>query len=146
MQIQRNIIFELFPLWIRTNGDVNDHWNLRSGQWGSPPRYARCRGDVSASMLQIRKRERVQKPMGHKSGKRKVQGRKRNPNPNFLVLISSGGVGVFHVKGWEPKSSVCPSRPRETNISGGMSQDSCRDIRGRPRSLRKKSLCSICGP
>ena len=36
------------------------------------------------------------------------QGRKRIPNPNFLVWISSGGVGVFHVKGWGPKSSVCP--------------------------------------
>ena len=38
-------------------------------------------------------------------------GKQKNPNPNFLVWISSaGGVGVFHVKGWGPKSSVCPSR------------------------------------
>ena len=35
---------------------------------------------------------------------------KRNPNTNFLVpWISSGGLRVFHVKGWRPKSSVCPS-------------------------------------
>ena len=33
----------------------------------------------------------------------KHQGRKRNPNPNFLVRISSGGMGVFHVKGWGAK-------------------------------------------
>ena len=42
------------------------------------------------------------------------QGRKMNPNPNFLVRIFSGGVGVFRVKGWAPKSSVCPSKARET--------------------------------
>ena len=41
------------------------------------------------------------------------QGRRRNLNPNFLVRISSGGVGVFHLKGWGPKSSVCPSKPTE---------------------------------
>ena len=34
------------------------------------------------------------------------QGRERNPNPNFLVRISSGGAGFFHVKGWGPKRSV----------------------------------------
>ena len=44
------------------------------------------------------------------------QGRKTNPNPNFLIHISLGGVGVFHVKGWGPKSSVCPSKPREPNF------------------------------
>ena len=32
-----------------------------------------------------------------------TQGRKRNPNPNFVVRISLGGVGVFHGKGWGPK-------------------------------------------
>ena len=31
---------------------------------------------------------------------------KKEPKPNFLVRISSGGVGVFHVKRWGPKSSV----------------------------------------
>ena len=43
----------------------------------------------------------------------------RDPNPNFLVRIFSGGVGVFHVKAWGPKSSVCPSKPRETKLFGG---------------------------
>ena len=32
---------------------------------------------------------------------------------------SSVGVGVFHVKGWGPKSSVCPSNPRKTKFFGG---------------------------
>ena len=73
------------------------------------------------------------------------QGRKRNPNPNFLVRISSGGVGVFHVKGWGPKSSVCLSKPGETKLFGGISRDVCRDIPGAPESL-KKYLCSILVP
>ena len=34
---------------------------------------------------------------------RTYQERKRNPKPNFLIQIFSGGVGVFHVKGWGPE-------------------------------------------
>ena len=30
--------------------------------------------------------------------------------------------GVLHVKGWGPKSSVCPSKPRETKLFGGISR------------------------
>ena len=45
-----------------------------------------------------------------------MSGKERNPNPNFLVRISSGGVGVFHVKGWGAKTSVCPSKPGETKL------------------------------
>ena len=55
-------------------------------------------------------------------------GKKRSTNPNFWVRISSGGVGVFHVKGWRPKSSVCPSKPRETKFLGGIFRDYYRDI------------------
>ena len=37
---------------------------------------------------------------GKNSARREgFQGRKRNPNPNFLVWIFSGGVGVFHMNG-----------------------------------------------
>ena len=77
------------------------------------------------------------------------QGRRRNPNPNFCfwVRISSGGVGVFHVKGWGPKSSVCASNPRETKLLGGLSRDSCRDIPGAPEKFEKKmfvfNFCSL---
>ena len=37
---------------------------------------------------------------------------------DLLVRISSGGMGVFHVKGWGPKSLVSPStsKPRETKL------------------------------
>ena len=74
------------------------------------------------------------------------QGRKRNPNPNFLVRISSGGVGVFRANGWGPKSSVCRSKPRETKLLGGLSRDFCRDIPELPEKFEKKKLCSIFGP
>ena len=37
-----------------------------------------------------------------------------------------------------PKSSVCPSKPRETKLFGGISRDFGRDIPGAPESLREK--------
>ena len=72
-----------------------------------------------------------------------MQGRKKNTNPNLLVWMSSSGVGVFHVKGWGPKSWVYPSKPRENKpfLAG------CPGIsRGCPKSLRKKGLCSFLFP
>ena len=66
------------------------------------------------------------------------QGRKRNPNTNFLVRILSGGVGVFHVKGWGPKSSGCPSKPREIKLFGGIFRDFAGTSRACSKSLRKK--------
>ena len=42
------------------------------------------------------------------------------------------------MKGWGPKSSVCPSKPRESNFLGGISRDFARISRWRPKSLRKK--------
>ena len=65
----------------------------------------------------------------------------QNPNLNFLVRIFSGGVGVFHVKGWGPKSSVCPSKPGKPNFFGGISRDFAGISRRCPKSLRKKHLC-----
>ena len=63
-----------------------------------------------------------------------VQAQKKNPNLNFWVRIFSGGVGVFHVKGWGPKSSVCPSKPREWRDIPGF----CRDIPEAPEKFEKK--------
>ena len=48
--------------------------------------------------------------------------------------------------GWGPKSSVCPSKPGKSNIFGRISRDFARISRRHPKSLRKKGLCSICGP
>ena len=66
--------------------------------------------------------------------------RKRNSNPNFLVSMSSRGVGVFHVKGRGPKSSVCPSnsKPRETKLFGGMSRNFWWAGEGVPEKFEKK--------
>ena len=74
------------------------------------------------------------------------QARKRNPNPNFLVRISSGGVGVFHVQGWGPKSFLCPSNPRETKLFWRDIPGFFAGYPGCPKSLRQKSLCSILVP
>ena len=74
------------------------------------------------------------------------QGRKKNPNPNFSVRMFSGGVRVFHVKGWGPKSSVCPSKARETKLFAGISRDFAGISRGRPKSMRKRGVCSILVP
>ena len=47
------------------------------------------------------------------------QARKRNPNPNFWVRISSGGVGVFHLKGWGPKVQYVPqNHGNQTFLAG----------------------------
>ena len=75
-----------------------------------------------------------------------LKARKTNPNPNFWVRIFSGRVGVFHVNGWGPKSSIRPSKPGKSNFLGGISRDFAGISRGRPKSLRKKSLCSISVP
>ena len=62
---------------------------------------------------------------------------------SFLVLMSSAGVGVFHVKGWLPKSSICPSKPRETKLfdgNHGISRDFAWDIPGMPDKFEKKEF------
>ena len=70
----------------------------------------------------------------------------QSTNLNFWVRIFSGGVGVFHVKGWGPKSSVCLSKPGKSNFFGGTSRDFARISWRSPKSLRKKSFCSTFGP
>ena len=62
------------------------------------------------------------------------QARKRNPNLNFLIQIFSGGVGVSHVEGWGPKSSVCPSKSGKPNFFGGISRDFAGISQRRPKS------------
>ena len=73
-------------------------------------------------------------------------GTKKEPKPKLLSPDISGGVSVFHVMGWGPKKFVCPSKPRESNLFGGISRDFAGISRKRPKSLRKKCLGSIFGP
>ena len=70
----------------------------------------------------------------------KNQARKKGTNPNIWVRIFSGGVGVFHTKGWGPRSSVCPSKPGKSNFLGGISRDFAGISRRCPKSLRKKKF------
>ena len=65
---------------------------------------------------------------------------KKNPNPNFWVRIFSGGVGVFDVKGWGPKSSG-PLKTGKSNSFGGISRDFGGISRERLKSLRKIKVC-----
>ena len=44
------------------------------------------------------------------------------------------------MKGWGPKSSVCPSKPRETKCFGGISRDFRRDIPGVPEKFEKRKF------
>ena len=82
------------------------------------------------------------------------QGRETNPNPNFLVRISLGGAGVFHVKGVGAKKFGMSLETREIKLFfggisrdfGGISRDFGGISQGCPKSLRKKSLCSILAP
>ena len=66
---------------------------------------------------------------------------KKITNPNFWVRISSGGVGVFQVKGWGSKSLVCPpSKARKSNFFGGISRDCCRNIPVAPEKFEKEKV------
>ena len=50
------------------------------------------------------------------------------------------------MKGWGPKSSVCPSKPMETKLFGGMSRDLAGISRVCPKSLRKKVCVQFSSP
>ena len=77
-----------------------------------------------------------------------VSGKKNEPKPKlFWSGYLRGGVGVFHVGGGGgPKSSIRPSKPRETKLLGGKSQDFCRDFPGAPEKFEKKKFVVIFGP
>ena len=42
------------------------------------------------------------------------------------------------MKGWGPKSSICPSKPGKSNFFGGISRDFAGISQRCPKSLRKK--------
>ena len=69
----------------------------------------------------------------------KTSVKKKEPKPKLLVRISSGGVGIFHVKGWGPKSWVCPSKLRKAKLFGGISRDFA-GYPGGPKNVEKKKF------
>ena len=105
----------------------------------------RWRGERRTGRSAARRGEEEQEKCEKECGS--FQARKRNPNPNYLVRISSGGVGVFHAEGVGAKKF---GMSFETQGN----QTFWRDIPGflagisrrRPKSLRTKSSCSIFGP
>ena len=74
-------------------------------------------------------------------GKRDRKARKRNPNLNFLVRMFSGGVGVFHVKGWGPKKFGLSLKTRETKLFWRDLPGCCRDIPEVPKKFEIKKVC-----
>ena len=61
----------------------------------------------------------------------------RQEKGSQVAGLSSGGVGVFHVKGWRPKSSVCPLKPKEPKLICGISGSLCSDLPGMPEKFEK---------
>ena len=63
---------------------------------------------------------------------------------NLIGVEFSGGVGVFHMKGWGPKSSVCPSKPGKSNIFAGIYPRILLGYPGGARKVREKNVCVQC--
>ena len=75
----------------------------------------------------------------------RFSGTRKGTNPNFRVRIFAGGVGVFHMNGWGPKNSVCPSKPGKSNFWAGYPGIFARKSWGCPkRSLAPRCLIFGC--
>ena len=77
------------------------------------------------------------------------QGRKRNPNPNFLVRIifgGGGGGGDLPREGVGQKVRYVLRNAGKPNFLAGYPGICCRDIPGVPEKFESKSLCSILLP
>ena len=69
-----------------------------------------------------------------------LQARKKSTNQNFRVRIFTCGVGVFHVKGWGPKRSACPSKPGKSIFLGRDIPGFGWDILAVPEKFEKKKF------
>ena len=74
-----------------------------------------------------------------------IPARKKSTNPSFRVRIFSGGVWVFHMKGWGPKSSVCPSKPGNQTLGRDI-PGFCLDILAVPERFEKKVSVQFWAP
>ena len=74
-----------------------------------------------------------------------IKEEKGTQTQTFWSRYFSVGVGVFHVNGWGPKSSICPSKPGKSNFFGGISRDFA-GISRRCWKVWEKSLCLIVVP
>ena len=90
--------------------------------------------------------EHLLEPLQGKGPFRFNQPSKRSTNSNFWLRIPSGGVGVFHVNGWGPKSSACPQNPGKQTFGQdipGFLPGYPSGAQWRPKSSRKTMLYSI---
>ena len=69
---------------------------------------------------------------------------KKEHKPKLLGPDIFRGVGIFHMKGWWPKSPRMSLETRETKLSGRDIQGFCRDIPAVPEKLEKiKSVLNL---
>ena len=67
-----------------------------------------------------------------------LSGKRKEPKPKLFGLdIFSWGGGL--PREGVPKTSECPSKPRENKLLGGLSRDFWRDIPGAPEKFEKKT-------
>ena len=85
--------------------------------------------------------QKEKKKNTHERKNPQTQGRKRNPNLNFLVRIFSGGVGVFHVNGVGAEKLGMSLETRETKRFWRDIPGFCRDIPAVPEKFEKKKVC-----
>ena len=67
-------------------------------------------------------------------------GMKKQPKSKLLSPDIFRRGGVFHVKGWGPKSSVCLLKPGKSNFFWRDVPGFCRDIPGAPEKFEKKTF------
>ena len=75
-----------------------------------------------------------------------IRGEKGTQTQTFWSRYLRVRWGVLHVKGRGPKSLVCPSKPRETNIFSGISRDFAGISRVCPKSWRKEVCVQFLSP
>ena len=103
----------------------NDQLKIK-GFFGGICDFYRCRLEILAKLVNI------------SVGMVDCQGRKKEPKPKLC------GPDIFGWAGWGPKSSVCPSKHRETKLFSGISRDFWLDIPGAPEKLEKKNCVHFC--
>ena len=65
---------------------------------------------------------------------------KKEPKPKVLSPDIPSGGGVFHMNGWGPKSSVCPSKPGKIKLFWRDIPGFCWDIPAAPEKFEKKKF------
>ena len=103
-------------------------------------KFPKCRKIVSSMTKFRRGQESARLPCKNANlAHCTYSGKKKEPKPKlFGPDIFGWGGGLPHERGGGgAKSSVCPSKPGETKLFGGISRDFCRDMPGVPEKFEK---------